>query len=117
MTDELRCRAQNLGLHGLVANWAEMRAHALVEHWIQLEEAERKRRSLERRHKRSKIGAFKPMSDFDWGWPAKIDRPQVESALALEFRADHANVILVGPNGVGKTTIARNIAYEALRAA
>lgn len=116
MADDLLRRAQLLGLHGMVANWSEMRTHDLVQRVIELEEAERQRRSLERRLKRSKVGAFKPMADFDWGWPSKIDRHQIEGVLALDFRADNANVILVGPNGVGKTTIARNIAHEALRA-
>jgi DNA replication protein DnaC len=116
MADDLLRRAQLLGLYGMVANWSEMRAHDLVQRVIELEEAERQRRSLERRLKRSKVGAFKPITDFDWGWPSKIDRQQLESVLSLDFRADNANVILVGPNGVGKTTIARNIAHEALRA-
>ncbi len=26
---------------------------------------------------RSKLGPFKPMDDFDWSWPAKIDRPTI----------------------------------------
>jgi len=113
---DLLLRARTLGLYGLVAHWSELRTHDFVEKLIEIEEQERKRRSLERRLKRSKIGAFKPMADFDWGWPSRIDRPQVEDALALDFVADKANVILVGPNGVGKTTIARNIGHEALRA-
>jgi len=114
--DNLLLRAQKLGLYGLVAHWSELRTHELVERLVEVEEHERKRRSLERRLKRSKIGAAKPMADFDWDWPSKIDRRQIEDALSLDFCADNANVILVGPNGVGKTTVARNIAHEALRA-
>jgi len=114
--EELLVRAKKLGLYGLVARWTEMRDHDFVEKLIEIEEQERKRRSLERRIKRSKLGAFKPMADFEWDWPGKIDRQQVEDAMSLDFFADCANVILVGPNGVGKTTIARNIGYEALRA-
>ena len=113
--DELRLRANKLGLYGLVSHWSELREHDFVARLIEIEEHERKRRSLERRIKRSKIGAFKPMADFDWSWPTKVDRQQIEDALALDFCRDNANVILVGPNGVGKTSIARNIAHEALR--
>jgi len=113
---DLLLRARKLGLYGLVAHWSELRTHEFVEQLIEIEEQEGRRRSLERRLKRSKIGAFKSMADFNWGWPSRIDRAQVEDALALDFVADKANVILVGPNGVGKTTIARNIAHEALRA-
>lgn len=113
--EELLLRANKLGLYGLVAHWSELRDNNFVPRLIEIEEHERKRRSLERRIKRSKIGACKTMADFEWGWPTKIDRQQIEDALALDFYRDNANVILVGPNGVGKTTIARNIAHEALR--
>ena len=34
--------------------------------------------------------------------------------LALDFLKDAANVVLVGPNGVGKTMLAKNIAHQAL---
>jgi DNA replication protein DnaC len=34
--------------------------------------------------------------------------------MALEFLKDATNVIVVGPNGVGKSTLARNIAHHAL---
>lgn len=112
---DLEKRARKLGLYGVLAQWDELRSHDLIPRLIEIEEQERKRRSLERRLKRSKIGSFKSMVDFDWGWPTKIDRQQVEDAIGLDFCPDHANVILVGPNGVGKTTIARNIAHEALR--
>ncbi len=113
--EDLRQRANKLGLYGLVAHWSELRDHDFVARLVDIEERERKRRSLERRIKRSKIGAFKPMADFEWGWPTKVDRQQIEDVLSLDFCRDNANVILVGPNGVGKTTIARNIAHEALR--
>ena len=34
--------------------------------------------------------------------------------MALGFLADATNVVLVGPNGVGKSTLAQNIAHQAL---
>ena len=34
--------------------------------------------------------------------------------MALDFLADATNVVLVGPNGVGKSTLAQNIAHQAL---
>jgi len=34
--------------------------------------------------------------------------------MALDFLNDAANVVLVGPNGVGKSTLAQNIAHQAL---
>jgi DNA replication protein DnaC len=112
--DLLRERAFRLGLHGLVSRWSELGGEAWVEELISIEDAERSRRSLERRVRNAKIGAFKPMADFDWSWPRRIDRELVEDLFGLDFLGEAANLVLVGPNGVGKTTVAQNLAHQAL---
>ena len=71
-------------------------------------------RSLERRLRAAHIGRFKPLCDFDWTWPKRCDRSAFEALMALDFLKDATNAILVGPNGVGKSTLARNIAHQAL---
>jgi DNA replication protein DnaC len=71
-------------------------------------------RSLQRRLKTAHIGRFKPLCDFDWSWPKRCDRAAVDALMALDFLADATNVVLVGPNGVGKSTLAQNIAHQAL---
>lgn len=111
---EIRRRAARLGLYGLLANLDKVADAPWVEELLAFEEAERDRRSLERRLKNAKLGRFKPMADFDWTWPKKIDRELVEEIFQLDFIADAANVILVGQNGVGKTMIAKNLAYQAV---
>ncbi len=112
--ERLAERARRLGLYGLLAHWQELAHQPWVETLIGHEEAERRRRSLERRIRLSKVGCFKPLADFDWNWPRKIDRPLVEELMQLGFVEEAANIVLIGPNGVGKTTIARNIAHQAL---
>ena len=77
---------------------------------IDWEEQERTRRSLERRLRAAHIGRFKPLCDFDWTWPKRCDRAAFEALMALDFLKDATNAILVGPNGVGKSTLARNVA-------
>ncbi len=67
----------------------------LLEHLVATEQQERTRRSLERRLARSRLGRFTPMTDFDWAWPKRIDRPAVEAVLRLDFLADARNVVLV----------------------
>jgi DNA replication protein DnaC len=111
---QLRARAQALHLNGLLAHWPQVAHEPWVAQLLDWEEAERARRSMERRVRRSSIGRFKPLVDFDWTWPTRCDRQAIEELMGLEFMAEAANVILFGPNGVGKSTLARNLAYQAL---
>lgn len=109
----LKARATKLGLHGLVACWGDHGQAAWVPTLLELEEAERARRGLERRVRAARVGRFKLMADFDWSWPREIDRERIEDLFELEFLKDGTNVVIDGPNGVGKTTIAQNLAHLA----
>lgn len=104
---ELRTQAASLRLHGLLAHWSELMADAeaarRMAQWVAWEIAERGKRSLERRVRAAHIGQFKPLADFDWSWPAQIDRAAIEELMTLQFMADATNVVLVGGNGLGKT--------------
>lgn len=110
----LRQRVARLGLCGLLGQWEDFAEADWLQRLVQVEEKERAKRSLERRVRNAKIGPFKPMCDFDWSWPTKIERESIEDLFRFEFLGEAANVILVGPNGVGKTTVAQNLAHEAL---
>ena len=112
--NDLRARAQGLRLNGVLAHWEEAGAQPWLGQLLAWEEDERTRRSMERRVRRCGLGAFKPIADFDWGWPTACDRHAIEELLGLRFMAEAANAVLVGPNGIGKSTIARNIAHRAL---
>ena len=112
--DTLQPRAKALNLHGLLAHWSEAAAAGWPEALIGWEEDERARRSLERRLQSAHIGRFKPLCDFDWNWPTAIDRGTFEALMSLDFLKDATNAVLVGPNGVGKSTLARNLAHEAV---
>ena len=116
----LREQAGELRLHGLLGRWAEVMGNPEQSRWVgQLlgwEAAERHRRSLERRLRDARIGAFKPLADFDWKWPTHCDRAVVEELMTLAFLEDASNIVLVGPNGVGKTMCACNLGYQAVLA-
>ena len=113
--EPLRNLARSLGFHGLVEDWGAYREKPWLEGLLHNEETERKRRSLERRIRTSRVGLFKSMADFDFSWPKRLDREQVQDLLTLQFLDDVTNVILLGPNGVGKTLIAKNLVYQALQ--
>jgi DNA replication protein DnaC len=112
--EELRRRTEALRLPGLLVHWNEALRADWLPQLLDWEETERARRSLERRVRLARIGAFKPLTDFDWAWPSKCDRTAIEELMSLEFLLESTNVVLFGPNGIGKSTIAKNLAHQAL---
>jgi len=123
--NDLAAQLQQIGLREVPAELDDFLARATKAHWsprvlleqlAQAEAAERSRRSLERRLRLSGIKRFKPMADFDWSWPTRIERDVIERALLLDFLQENRNLILVGRNGLGKTMIAQNICHAAVLA-
>ena len=113
-SDSVRQRLREVALYGLAAQDDALLAEPWVERVIDIEDRERKRRSLERRLANARIGAFKPIADFDWAWPKRTDRPLIEELFSLAFVDDATNVVLVGPNGVGKTMLVKNLLHHAV---
>jgi DNA replication protein DnaC len=124
-SSSLSAQLQPIGLRSLSAHLDDFVTQAAKARWspyqvleqmAQAETAERSRRSLQRQLQISGIKKFKPMIDFDWSWPTKIERDVIERALTLDFLAEARNLILVGRNGLGKTMIAQNICHAAVLA-
>lgn len=106
------------GLDDLLARAAKQRwsPAQLIEEIARSETADKAARNLKRRLQQARLGRFKPIADFDWDWPKKIDREVIERALKLDFIGEARNLILLGANGLGKTCITKNVAYEAVTA-
>jgi DNA replication protein DnaC len=113
-SDPLVEELKHLRLYGCLARIHEIRGEAWLERVIAIEREERTRRSLVHRSHIAGVGSFKRMCDFDWTWPKTIDRSQVEDHFTLRFITEGENIVLIGPNGVGKTMILRNLAHRAL---
>ena len=79
---------------------------ALIDHLMR----EQLRAQLERRArvalKRSAIFPLTTVDAFDFDYPKSIDRALVQKAATLDFIRDKANVVFIGPSGVGKTHLA-----------
>jgi len=96
------------------ATKARLTPAQILEEIVRLEEIDKTRRSVASRLRRARIGRFKPITDFDWNWPKKIERDLIERALELDFVREGRNLVLLGSNGLGKTLIAKNVAHQAV---
>lgn len=123
MSAQLSKQLASLGLYYVAEHLDDLVAMATKHRWgaidmlthvTEQETKERARRSVERRLTRAKLGRFSAMADFDWAWPTRIDREAVETALKLDFVDARRNLVLVAPQGLGKTMIAQNIAHQAV---
>lgn len=112
--NDLQQRLHALKLPGLQAHWNELPEH--IEQWIPTlldwEEQARNQLGLERRMRLARLGRFKALADFDWQWPKQIDQLAIKEMMGLDFIKEASNVVMLGPNGVGKSTLAKNIAHQ-----
>jgi DNA replication protein DnaC len=70
-------------------------------------------RSTARRIQAARFPVIKTLESFRWNWPKAINRLQIQGLFNLQFVADHANVILMGLVGLGKTHLATALGYAA----
>src|SRR6202142_3417406 len=93
-TNDLVVQLKQLGLVLTADSLDDLVARASTGRWSPrqlLEEIARSEtaapapRSLERRLAQARLRRFKPIADFEWNWPKKIDRPLIERALTLDF--------------------------------
>ena len=80
------------------------------------EAAQRQDRARARRIRQARFGVLKTLDQFDFTWPAKINRLAVRNLFRLKFIQDKANVLLVGGVGLGKSHLAIALGYAACEA-
>lgn len=80
---------------------------------IEGEAIERQQRAIERRIRLARFPVIKTLESFQWTWPSKINRLQVQNLFRLKFVEDKANVIVLGGVGLGKTHLATALGYDA----
>jgi DNA replication protein DnaC len=87
-----------------------------VEYLHRLAEAEaaaRYGRSVQRRTKAARLPVLKTLEQFDWAWPKKINRAQIQDLFRLRFVEQNSNVVFMGGVGLGKTHFALALAHSA----
>jgi len=118
----LQAHLQTLGLSYMEAHAAAAAAEAAragTAHLAYLEalaageSAAQHDRTVTRRLAAARFPVLKTMAGWNWSWPKKINRMQIEHLLQLGFLQTCANVILLGPTGVGKTHLACALGHAA----
>ncbi|RPI43663.1 MAG: hypothetical protein EHM67_04885 [Hyphomicrobiaceae bacterium] len=123
-SDLARLDAQLDALHlphlkGHYQDLATAAAHKQISHLeylaelIEGEAARRETRAIERRIKKARFPVLKTMEDFEWNWPKKINRPQIQNLFRLAFIASKTNVVLISTVGLGKTHVSIALGHAA----
>ena len=111
-----------LQLKQIKAHYAQEAKQAALQNWdhqeylrrlIEAEFVERRQRSIQRRIKLARFPVLKTIDNFDWNWPKKINRAQIQNLFRLDFIEEKSNVVFLGTAGLGKTHLATALGYAA----
>jgi DNA replication protein DnaC len=80
---------------------------------IEGESQQRHERCIARRIAAARFPVIKTLENFDWSWPRKINRAQIQNLFRLSFLKDNASVIFVGGVGTGKSHLALALGHAA----
>jgi DNA replication protein DnaC len=81
---------------------------------LEIEVAARRERYLLTRTRLAHLPYCRTLEEFDFRFQPSIDERQVQELASLSFVADGANVLFLGPPGVGKTHLAVALGIRAI---
>ena len=74
------------------------------------------RRSARALNLKMKKAGVTGLASYDWNTTTTYDRDLVKKLFGLAFVEKHASVLVFGPTGVGKTHLARHLAFSSIKA-
>jgi len=102
--------------YAALASEAAQKQWTHVDYLARLIEGEAQRRqelAIQRRIAAARFPCIKTLDQFDWSWPKKINRTQVQNLFRLAFLPEKANVVFMGGVGLGKSHLASALGYAA----
>jgi DNA replication protein DnaC len=96
----VREHLESLAQQAAAEQWSHVE---FVARLIEGEAHRREQRSIQRRVGLARFPVLKSLDQFDWNWPKKINRPQIQNLFRLRFIEDNANVIFISTVGLGKS--------------
>jgi len=111
-TEGLQRHLNYLKLFFVAEHLEEFAKLAAEEHWdhvtfiarlIEGEAQRRQDRSVARRVRLARFPVCKTLEQFQWTWPKKVNRAQVQNLFRLKFLDDNANIVFIGGVGLGKS--------------
>jgi DNA replication protein DnaC len=70
-------------------------------------------RALQNHIKNARFPFIKTIDDFDWSWPKKINRAQIQHIFHLDWLPLNGNIFFLGGVGLGKSHLALAMSYHA----
>jgi DNA replication protein DnaC len=101
---------RNLAAEAANKNWGHQE---YLQNLVQGEADRRWDNSIQRRIRMARFPVPKSLDQFEWTWPTKINRQQLQQLFMLDFIEQNANGILLGGVGLGKTHLATALGYQA----
>jgi DNA replication protein DnaC len=98
------------------AQQAKLGHTAFLEHLLAIEVTATQARRQQSRLRFAAFPAPWRLEDFDFDAQPSLDRALVHELATLRFIDEHANVLLIGPPGVGKTHLALALGHLAVDA-
>lgn len=120
--DTLIAQLHTLGLPFIREHYPTLAEQAATEHWPYLQFLERliegeaharESRRIDRLVRGARFPLIKTLDTFDWNWPKKINRPQIQNLFRLAFVEQNANAIFLGAVGIGKSHLAIALGHTA----